>query len=89
MECTLAHRIPSSIHDCTMAASVSGVSPKVNTEHQKITMHETEDLEHRGHSRAQEDGQLKAEFSTVQRSFGFWAIIIGLGIMLLLAALEK
>ncbi|KAF7865958.1 hypothetical protein EAF04_006122 [Stromatinia cepivora] len=30
-----------------------------------------------------------AEFLTAQRSFGFWAIIIGLGITLLLAALEN
>lgn len=37
----------------------------------------------------QEDGLVKTNFRAVQRSFGFWAIIVGLGIMLLLAALEK
>jgi MFS family permease len=30
-----------------------------------------------------------ADFQTVQRSFGFWAIIVGLGITLWLAALEN
>lgn len=29
------------------------------------------------------------EFGLLRRSFGFWAIIVGLGIMLLLSALEK
>lgn len=41
-----------------------------------------------------ESGESQAElpnsdFEVVRRSFGFWAIIVGLGIMLLLAALEK
>lgn len=31
----------------------------------------------------------EASFQTVQRSFSFWAIIVGLGITLLLAALEN
>lgn len=29
------------------------------------------------------------DFELLRRSFGFWAIIVGLGIMLLLSALEK
>lgn len=31
----------------------------------------------------------EANFQVVQRSFGFWAIIVGLGVTLLLAALEN
>lgn len=31
----------------------------------------------------------EANFQAVQRSFGFWAIIVGLGVTLLLAALEN
>ncbi|KAK4194672.1 major facilitator superfamily domain-containing protein [Triangularia verruculosa] len=34
-------------------------------------------------------GALEGDFKTVQRSFGFWAIIVGLGITLWLAALEN
>ncbi|KAI1759469.1 MFS general substrate transporter [Hypoxylon sp. FL1150] len=53
-----------------------------------ITIHEAR---HHGpdSSKNQPDKPPRADFRAVQRSFKFWAIIVGLGIMLLLAALEN
>jgi hypothetical protein len=78
-----------------MAASTSEASDAIlaaeGNDHydHKMTMHENGRPKHVESGQVQEDGALKSDFKAVQRSFGFWAIIVGLGIMLLLSALEK
>ncbi|KAI0403208.1 major facilitator superfamily protein [Xylaria palmicola] len=66
-----------------MAESISGISETLSAREaadERITRCQDES------PKLLEEGQ---SFSAVQRSFGFWAIIVGLGVMLLLAALEN